>query len=124
MSFSDFYPFEPREATELSLIPLRVRYRLDCVGVRLRLGQWLAMMPEEKAELLQLPVATPEDLNAYRAVLRRMAGRQGVALLTDVSGAVNEEWSNVEAWPAVVISQPVPSRSSAVTSQRVRTSAP
>jgi hypothetical protein len=105
MSLDDFYPFEPREATELSLIPLRVRYRLDCAGVRLRLGQWQAMTPEEKVALLQLPVATPEDLDAYRAALRRMADRQGVTLLADTSGTGNEEWRHGEAWPAVVISQ-------------------
>lgn len=105
MSSDDFYPFEPREATELSLIPLRVRYRLDCAGVRLRLGQWQAMMREEKVQLLQLPVATPEDLNAYRAALRRMVDRQGVSLLADASGTGDEEWRNGGAWPAVVISQ-------------------
>ena len=59
MTSGDFYPFESREASSLLLIPLRVRYKLDCAGIRLRLSQWQAMTHDEKMQLLQLPVRTP-----------------------------------------------------------------
>lgn len=105
MSVKDFYPFESPEATGLSLIPLRIRYKLDCAGVRLRLSQWQAMTSEEKGQLLRLPVATPGDLDEYRAALSRMADRQGAALLADEPGAGKADWRNAEAWPAVVVRQ-------------------
>ena len=105
MQVKDFYPFEPPDATGLSLIPLRVRYKLDCAGVRLRLLQWQAMTPEEKAQLLRLPVETPIDQNAYRVVLSQMVGRQGEPLLADASGTDEQEWRNADVWPAVVIRQ-------------------
>lgn len=105
MIFRDFYPFESPEATGLSLIPLRVRYKLDCVGVRLRLSQWQAMTSQEKGQLLQLPVATPEDRNGYRAALSCMAARQGATLLADEPVTGEEGWRNTTAWPAVLISQ-------------------
>jgi hypothetical protein len=105
MPVKDFYPFEPPDATGLSLIPLHVRYKLDCAGVRLRLLQWQAMTPEEKGQLLRLPVATLADLDEYRAALGRMADRQGVALLADEPGASKADWRNADAWPAVVVRQ-------------------
>lgn len=105
MPVKDFYPFEPPDATGLSLIPLRVRYKLDCAGVRLRLSQWQAMTPEEKGQLLRLPVATGADLEAYRAALGRIADRQGVALQADEPRAGEADWRNADAWPAVVCRQ-------------------
>jgi hypothetical protein len=105
MPVKDFYPFEPPDATGLSLIPLRVRYKLDCAGVRLRLLQWQAMTPEEKGQLLRLPVATLADLDEYRAALSGMADRQGVVLLADEPGASKADWRNADAWPAVVVRQ-------------------
>lgn len=105
MSVQDFYPFESPEATGLSLIPLRVRYKLDCAGVRLRLSQWQAMTSEEKGQLLQLPVATLGDLDEYRAALSQMTDRQGAAVLVDEPGAGEADWRNLDAWPALVARQ-------------------
>jgi len=53
MPISEFYPFESPEAISLSLIPLRVRYKLDCAGIRLRLSQWQALTHDEKRQLLE-----------------------------------------------------------------------
>ena len=105
MSEKDFYPFEPPDATGLSLIPLRVRYKLDCAGVRLRLSQWQTMTSEDKAQLLQLPVATLSEQNAYRVALSQMVGRQGETLLADGSDTAQQEWRNTGKWPEVVVRQ-------------------
>lgn len=105
MFSNDFYPFEPPDATRLALIPLRVRYKLDCAGVRLRLAQWQGMTSEQKMRLLQLPVATSDDLDEYRRVLSRLVGQQGESLIADEPGAGKEEWRNLHAWPGVVVRQ-------------------
>lgn len=102
---SDFYPFEPTEAIELSLIPLRVRYKLDCAGVRLRLLQWQALPSVEKRLLLQLPVATLAEVNEYRSALSHMVSRQGDALQADPPGVDKEVWKNTSVWPDVVMTQ-------------------
>ena len=101
----DFYPFEPTEAIDLSLIPLRVRYKLDCAGVRLRLLQWQALPSVEKRLLLQLPVATLAEVNEYRSVLSHMLSRQGHTLQADQPGADKGVWRNTSAWPDVVMTQ-------------------
>ena len=35
-----FYPFEGPDATSLALIPLSIRYKLDCAQIKLHLPQW------------------------------------------------------------------------------------
>lgn len=105
MNLRDFYPFEPAEATALSLIPLRVRYKLDCAGRRLRLSQWQSLTPEEKSDLLRLPVVTPDQLNAYRQALLRMADRLGEEITPEPLAADQAVWRDIRSWPAVVTAQ-------------------
>ena len=105
MSNRDFYPFESREASTLLLIPLRVRYKLDCAGIRLRLAQWQALSHDEKTQLLQLPVVTAEEQGAYRDALFRMIDRLGGAALVEEPMTGEEGWRTTRGWPEVVIRQ-------------------
>ena len=105
MTIKDFYPFESREATSLHLIPLRVRYKLDCAGIRLRLSQWQALSHEEKLRLLQLPVVTPEEQGAYRDALIAMENRWGGTALAEEPIAADQGWRITQTWPDVVVRQ-------------------
>lgn len=105
MTNRDFYPFESREAISLLLIPLRVRYKLDCAGIRLRLSQWQALSHDEKTQLLQLPVATAEERGAYRDALTRMVGHLGGAALIEAPVTGEEGWRIARVWPDVVVRQ-------------------
>ena len=105
MTTRDFYPFESRDASSLRLIPLRVRYKLDCAGIRLRLSQWQALTQDEKAQLLQLPVVTAEEQGAYRDALIRMIDRLGGAALVEEPMTGEEGWRTTQRWPDVVVRQ-------------------
>lgn len=101
----DFYPFESPQATGLVLIPLRVRYKLDCVGLRLRLTQWQALTAEEKGQLLRLPVDTATEQGDYRDALRRMVARVGEDIIADPLAADQKVWRDLSRWPALVTGQ-------------------
>ena len=105
MTISDFYAFESREVSSLLLIPLRVRYKLDCAGIRLRLAQWQALTHDEKTQLLQLSIVTPQEQGAYRVALIRMVIRLGAAPLADEPMTGEEGWRTTQAWPDVVVRQ-------------------
>lgn len=105
MATSDFYPFESREASSLLLIPLRVRYKLDYAGIRLRLSQWQALTHDEKMQLLQLPVVTSQEQGAYRDALMRIADRLGGAALAEELMTGDEGWRITQAWPDMVVRQ-------------------
>jgi hypothetical protein len=102
MTSKDFYPFESREARSLLLIPLRVRYKLDCAGIRLRLSQWQALTHDEKTQLLQLPVTSPADRVAYKDALIRMVSALGGASLAEEPMTGEEGWRITLAWPEEV----------------------
>ena len=105
MSTTDFYPFESSEASSLLLIPLRVRYKLDSAGIRLRLSQWQTLTHDEKMQLLQMPVTTPQDRGAYKDALVRMVSRPGGAPLVEEPMTGEEGWHITWAWPEVVVMQ-------------------
>lgn len=105
MTNRDFYPFESREASSLLLIPLRVRYKLDCAGIRLRLSQWQALTHEEKVQLLRLPVDTAEERGAYKDALIRMVSHLGGAALAEEPVTGEEGWRITQDWPDVVLRQ-------------------
>ena len=105
MTTSDFYPFESGEASSLLLIPLRVRYKLDCAGIRLRLAQWQALTHDEKTQLLQLPVDTNQEQGAYRDALIQMVDRLGGVPLVEEPITGEEGWRITQAWPDVVVGQ-------------------
>jgi hypothetical protein len=105
MTNRDFYPFESREASSLLLIPLGIRYKLDCVGIRLRLAQWQALTHDEKTQLLQLSIVTPQDQGAYRDTLIRMVDRLGGAGLVEEPMTGEEAWRTTHRWPDVVVRQ-------------------
>ncbi len=105
MTNRDFYTFESREASSLLLIPLRVRYKLDCAGIRLRLAQWQALTQNEKTQLLQMPVLTAQEHEAYRVTLSRMVNRLGGAALVEEPMTGEEGWRTTQAWPDVVVRQ-------------------
>jgi len=105
MPISEFYPFESPEAISLSLIPLRVRYKLDCAGIRLRLSQWQALTHDEKRQLLELPVTTAQEQASYRGELSHMVSRQHGAALAEATRTGEEAWRVTQAWPEVVLRQ-------------------
>ncbi len=105
MTTRDFYPFESQEASSLYLIPLRVRYKLDCAGIRVRLSQWQAFTQEEKRLLLQLPVDTPEAQGTYRAALITMVNRHGGTAMAEEPRPVEQGWRVTQTWPDVVVRQ-------------------
>jgi hypothetical protein len=45
-------PFEPESARLLQWLPLAVRHKLDCAGLKLTLAQWLALPMATRVELL------------------------------------------------------------------------
>jgi hypothetical protein len=105
MTTRDFYPFESPEASTLLLIPLRVRYKLDCAGIRLRLAQWQALTHDEKNQLLQMPILTAQEHEAYRVALIRMVDRLGGAALVEEPMTGEEGWRTTQRWPDVVVRQ-------------------
>lgn len=99
------YPFESDATASLELIPLSVRYKLDCAEVKLHLPQWQALSLDEREQLLGLPCAAPEELRAYRDVLNDMIDRHHAVPPTPHPLEGDEPWRTLSRWPQVVADQ-------------------
>jgi hypothetical protein len=68
-------PFEPQSAQLLLWLPLAVRHKLDSAGLKLTLGQWLALPTATRAALLvRLPA------QGFAAEAREAGARQAACV--------------------------------------------
>ncbi|MGH8144177.1 MAG: nitrate reductase associated protein [Steroidobacteraceae bacterium] len=66
------FDFERDFAGSLQCIPMSVRLKLDCCGVKLSLKQWNRLAVEDRERLLGLPCDDTQTLAGYRQVLMGM----------------------------------------------------
>ncbi len=99
------YPFESPATASLELIPLSVRYKLDCAEVKLHLPQWQALSVAERAQLLTMPCASHAEVRAYRELLNEMIDRHHAVPPTPRPLEGNEPWRETSRWPQVVAQQ-------------------
>ena len=73
------FQYESQYYTTLSRLPLDVRRKLDLVGLKISLKDWLAFSLEERAVLCHLPNDSVDEQQAFQAFLdflsRKYLGR-------------------------------------------------
>ncbi len=100
-----FYPFEGPSTTGLELIPLSVRYKLDCAEIKLHLPQWQALSLVERAQLTGWHCETAAQILLYRERLQGLLDRRLGVQATPHPLAGDEAWRELSRWPQVVIDQ-------------------
>jgi hypothetical protein len=91
---AEFYP-------ALSRLPLHVRMKLDLIGVKISLKNWLAFSFEERTVLCHLPVETAEEKQAFRVYLNFLSQKnrgEPAAITAALSSSL---------WNAAEVPQPV-----------------
>ena len=91
---SDFFQFEMDFASSLRCIPMRVRYKLDLCGIKLKLPQWNQFSTEDRQKLLGLPCQTPEEVQTYRQTLQRLVKDVTGEIATDLPVEAHPDWEN------------------------------
>lgn len=95
---SEYYP-------QLSRLPLDVRRKLDVVGVKLSLKDWLAFSFEERTVLCHLPVEQADERQAIRAYLDFLSRKY-----LDAAAKTMEPMSPAQ-WTMATVPEPVKSKS-------------
>lgn len=72
MSAQPFFAFEADFVESLRCIPMRVRYKLDTCGIKLKLVHWNAFSPAERQSLVDLPCDRTEDIATYTQHLQTL----------------------------------------------------
>ncbi len=100
-----FYPFEGPATLSLELIPLSVRHKLDCAQVKLHLPQWQALNVDERAQLVRHACTSPDEVQAYCALLNELIDRHHAVPPTPHPLEGDEPWRDLSRWPAMVADQ-------------------
>jgi hypothetical protein len=64
-----YFEFESDFVASLRCIPMCVRFKLDLVGVKLKLNEWSKFSQAEREYLAALPVGTDAERQAFRNTL-------------------------------------------------------
>lgn len=99
-----YFQFEADFVQGLRCIPMIVRYKLDCCGIKLKLEQWNALSEGDRQQLVALPCRAANEVAAYRAWLSgRVAASSGVTPAELAVPAV-QPWETDQV-PAQVVAQ-------------------
>ena len=112
-----FFDFEAEFRESLDCIPMSMRVKLDCCGLKLSLEQWRSLPRPLREVLLETPVETPRQATHLARLLSQRGQRlgwpelpqlQAEDILTDDPHVVPHAISmrcTAEAWPGMQIEQ-------------------
>lgn len=67
-----FFQFEADFVDSLRCIPMEVRMKLDTCGIKLKLAHWHEFTQEERLLLVEMPITTSEESEAYSKYLQQL----------------------------------------------------
>lgn len=66
---TQLYLFEDSIDERLAFIPMAVRFKLDLVGIKLHLNEWVDLTESTRRELLASPCNTPTELSDFAHIV-------------------------------------------------------
>ncbi len=67
-----YFQFEADFVDALRCIPMRVRYKLDICGIKLKLHHWHQFTQTERQQLVDLPCESAQEVLSYRDTLQAL----------------------------------------------------
>src|SRR6188768_1102109 len=76
-------------------IPMIVRFKLDAVGIKLKLAEWSRFTVEERTRLTEKSCITPEEIKSYREEVRNLVRLRAGSEPTALPVENNPAWFDV-----------------------------
>jgi hypothetical protein len=99
------FDFEKDFAGSLRCIPMAVRFKLDCCGVKLSLRQWSRFTHEDRDRLLKSPCTATEEIQSYKDFLIMLIETRANEEAKNVVVASHPAWSVTNRVPDAVCNQ-------------------
>lgn len=80
-------------------IPMIVRFKMDTIGIKLKLAEWSKFKPEERIGLAFLPATTEDELKSYHQHLSQLVEKYTNSKATFLTIDTNPEWANLQQVP-------------------------
>lgn len=90
----EMFRFESDFVASLRCIPMAMRYRLDLSGVKLKLNEWSKLGLAERQALLEMPCATPAQIDACRAAQSAAVAKACGTAPSLLPGPVDAVWNS------------------------------
>ena len=99
---SDFFQFETDFVDNLRCIPMRVRFKLDNCGVKLKLSHWHQFTEDERKTLVEMPCIAVEERQKYRDFLQNLIIEKTGTPASELPTEENPPWINHKEIPKTV----------------------
>ncbi len=87
----------------LRCIPMIVRFKMDAVGIKLKLNQWTKFISDEKIKLAIFPTSNEIELNIYEKYLNQIIVEHSNVAATLIEIENNPQWKQLEMIPKQII---------------------
>jgi hypothetical protein len=91
---AQYFEFESDFVNTMRCIPMQARYKLDAVGIKLGLKEWVRLSADERRELAERPAETAEELKSYRAHLAQLIQSRYGTEAREIPIPDNPAWLN------------------------------
>jgi hypothetical protein len=97
----EYFKFE-EEFIEKNIrcIPMIVRFKMDKVGIKLKLDEWSSFIVEERIELACRSCDNHEEERAYHQYLSDLVKKRSNKKATGLAVEINPGWNNLVSIPA------------------------
>jgi len=98
------FKFEEDFVASLRCIPMYVRFKLDTVGLKLKLSHWARLGLEDRRMLADTPCETAEEIDAYRLLLSRLVLERIGEPLSELPASHDSDWEQ-ESTPERILAR-------------------
>lgn len=96
---SDFFLFEADFVDNLRCIPMKVRFKLDNCGVKLKLSHWHQFTEQERQTLVEIPCISNAECQKYREFLQNLIIEKTGNPASELPIEENPPWMNEKEIP-------------------------
>lgn len=94
-----FFQFEQDFVDSLRCIPMQVRMKLDTCGIKLKLAHWHQFTQQERQMLVEMPVTTAQESQAYQHHLQNLVTNYTGKPASELAIDPNPGWMDATTIP-------------------------
>ncbi len=100
----DYFNFEEDFIEKnVRCIPMIVRFKMDAVGIKLKLTEWSKFKLEERIQLALMPASTEEEAILYNSHLTQLVKKYANSPATVLAINAKPDWANLQSIPFMLL---------------------
>lgn len=102
----EYFDFEEDFMEEnLRCIPMTIRYKMDMVGIKLKLAEWSKFHVDERVALATMTINTDDEKEVYNKYLSDLIEKRANNLASLIEVEEKYPWDNLDEIPSILLEQ-------------------